>query len=77
MNRVDVKDVETMVDLIAVCNGVDLLVLYLRFSGYRESEIASLMNTSRQAVFDRLKHIQARYHAGQSPRTSGRPRKPR
>lgn len=70
-------EVHTVLDLVSCCDGVDLIVVYLILLGLRQNEIADLMNTSRQAVNDRLSHIQARYHAGKRKHIMGRPKKNR
>ena len=71
----DLRSVEVVHDLCAVCDGHDLIVIYLVLLGYEQIEIARLMGVSRQAIDDRLKHVQERYHAGKRKHIMGRPRK--
>lgn len=64
MTRDDLQSVEVVHDLCMVANGVDLIIVYLMMLGLRQTEIADLMETTRQAVNDRLVRLQARYHEG-------------
>lgn len=64
MRSKDFGTVETIIDLCKYSSGYHLLIMYLLVSGYSQSEVAKMLNISRQALNDELVLIRAQYIKG-------------